>query len=158
MPQIQAPPELNQKRKDYRYDHTALPGFVVAMYVPPEQRPPEEFHKELDHRDKQAVLNMARVIEHAVVKRDPFNEVQDYEDFFQLLPRPDHVVSNWRSDSEFAWQRIAGANPMAIQRVTSTKQLKSRISLTDQHIADVCGNSGVGLEWAIQERRLYWVD
>jgi arachidonate 15-lipoxygenase len=58
---------------------------------------------------------------------DPFDELEDYEELFPLLPKPTSI-KNWQSNTSFAYQRLAGANPMVIRGITS---LPANFPVTD---------------------------
>jgi arachidonate 15-lipoxygenase len=47
---------------------------------------------------------------------DPLDELQDYEDFFQVLEKP-KAISTYQTDSAFAEQRLSGPNPLVLRRV-----------------------------------------
>ncbi|NKB18268.1 MAG: lipoxygenase [Pseudanabaena sp. CRU_2_10] len=49
---------------------------------------------------------------------DPLDELQDYEDFFQVLEKPE-VISTYQTDSSFAEQRLSGANPVVLRSVNN---------------------------------------
>ncbi|WP_019498926.1 lipoxygenase family protein [Pseudanabaena sp. PCC 6802] len=52
---------------------------------------------------------------------DPLDELQDYEDFFQVLEKP-KVISTYQSDKAFAEQRLSGPNPLVLKRVDDLAQ------------------------------------
>ncbi|CAN6275762.1 unnamed protein product [Urochloa humidicola] len=86
-----------------------------------------------------------------------------------LFPVAPAVISvnpnNWRKDEEFARQILAGANPVAIKRVTSFP-LKSELDrsvygdqdskITKDHVEKNLG--GMTVQQAVEEGRLYVVD
>ncbi|WP_284526097.1 hypothetical protein [Microcystis panniformis] len=45
---------------------------------------------------------------------DPFDKLEDYEELFPILPQPTSIKT-WQSNTSFAYQRLAGANPMVIR-------------------------------------------
>jgi arachidonate 15-lipoxygenase len=69
---------------------------------------------------------------------DPMDTLQDYEDFFPVLPKPT-TLKNWRTDEGFAEQRLSGANPVSIRRVGSQADMPPELAVTDAHVAAVLG-------------------
>lgn len=53
---------------------------------------------------------------------EPFQGLQEYEEFYPLLPKPSSL-SNHHDDRSFARQRVAGANPMVLRRVIDAREL-----------------------------------
>ncbi|BBH39190.1 arachidonate 15-lipoxygenase precursor [Microcystis viridis NIES-102] len=49
---------------------------------------------------------------------DPFDKLEDYEELFPILPQPTSIKT-WQSNTSFAYQRLAGANPMVIRGISS---------------------------------------
>jgi arachidonate 15-lipoxygenase len=43
---------------------------------------------------------------------DPLDELQDYEDFFAIIPLP-KIAKVYQTNDAFAEQRLSGANPLA---------------------------------------------
>ena len=78
--------------------------------------------------------------------------VADYEALYPLLPKP-ASMPRWRDDEFFAWQRIAGCNPILLQRL---RALDDRFPLT-QAVVDR-SQPGESLAAALAEGRLYLVD
>jgi arachidonate 15-lipoxygenase len=59
---------------------------------------------------------------------DPFDSLEDYKELFPILPKPS-VSKTFRNDAVFARQRIAGANPMVIERIVG--KLPDNFPVTD---------------------------
>lgn len=87
---------------------------------------------------------------------DPLDTLQDYEDFFPVLPKP-ATIRTWRTDEGFAEQRLSGANPVTIRRVNGQADLPPALSVTDAHVAEVMG-PGATLADLADSGRLYAVD
>lgn len=47
---------------------------------------------------------------------DPLDELQDYEDYFPVLPKP-NVIKTYQTDDSFCEQRLCGANPFVLRRI-----------------------------------------
>lgn len=87
---------------------------------------------------------------------DPRHPVtlEDYRDMYPLLPDP-RSMQVWREDWYFAWQRVAGCNPIALQGVRELPEHLPLASVQAQ-VDRVLGEDS--LEAALAERRLYMVD
>jgi len=92
-----------------------------------------------------------------------FASTADFADLFATYPKP-RVVEDWTSDASFANQRVAGLNPMALNRVTSDGSrigldwttLRGKLSPRLVGVmADALPN---GIEEAIATKRLYAAD
>jgi arachidonate 15-lipoxygenase len=80
---------------------------------------------------------------------DPLDELQDYEDFFQVLEKPKEI-STYQTDYSFAEQRLSGPNPVVLRSVNSlsdylqpseisevTAEFENSLNLTDNlYVAD----------------------
>lgn len=76
-----------------------------------------------------------------------------YDDVYKVIHRP-ATAEKWASDEAFAWQRLAGVNPMSLTRITA---LPETIAITDAHVARALGE-GASLAALAGEGRLYAVD
>jgi arachidonate 15-lipoxygenase len=78
---------------------------------------------------------------------------KNYQDIFQIIYLP-YIASHAQEDKVFAAQRIAGANPLVIERL---KALIDKFPLTNPQYQSVMGASD-SLETALAENRLYITD
>ncbi|MEE3718259.1 lipoxygenase family protein [Tumidithrix elongata RA019] len=78
---------------------------------------------------------------------------KDYQDLFQTIYLPT-VAHRALEDRVFASQRVAGVNPLVIQRLTT---IPEKFPITDTDYQTVMGAED-SLEQAIQENRLYIAD
>lgn len=92
------------------------------------------------------ILNMGTVFGEA-------SSVEDYNQLFQVIPLP-AVSQNFRDDSEFAAMRVAGANPLIIERM---KAADARLPITEKQYQSVMGEQD-SLEAALADGRLYLAD
>jgi arachidonate 15-lipoxygenase len=87
----------------------------------------------------------------------PIETLADYERFFAIIHKNPMVAISHRDqharDVSFAWQRIAGVNPMIIERVTAPPK---RFPVTEEQFRAVLPDDS--LEAAGQESRLYLAD
>jgi len=96
------------------------------------------------------------------IPRDPSGEAPqrhlwgpgDYLELFKLISPP-RAVTTFALDWYFAWQRVAGVNPVLIERVRDG--LPDKLALEDRQYRHVMGD-GDSLAAAIGENRLYLVD
>ncbi len=70
--------------------------------------------------------------------------VEDYERMYSLLPAPASMIGRrWREDWYFAWQRLAGCNPIMIERVS---ELPDHFPVEERHL------DGARLRGLVDER------
>jgi arachidonate 15-lipoxygenase len=81
------------------------------------------------------------------------SNIQDYRDLFQIIYLP-NIANHVEEDQSFAAQRVAGANPLVIERLTS---LLDKFPVTDGHYQSVMGDSD-SLQRALDDKRLYITD
>ena len=77
----------------------------------------------------------------------------DYEKLFPVIGVP-AIAKTFQEDEVFAYMRVAGYNPVMIERVTS---LSDRFPVTDEHYQAVMGSEDL-LQAAGEEGRLYLAD
>nr|5MEF_A Chain A, Arachidonate 15-lipoxygenase [Rippkaea orientalis PCC 8801]5MEF_B Chain B, Arachidonate 15-lipoxygenase [Rippkaea orientalis PCC 8801] len=115
---------IAQQREAYQYSETA--GILLIKTLPQS----EMFSlKYLIERDKGLVSLIANTLASNIENIfDPFDKLEDFEEMFPLLPKP-LVMNTFRNDRVFARQRIAGPNPMVIERVVD--KLPDNFPVTD---------------------------
>lgn len=79
--------------------------------------------------------------------------IQDYQDLFQIIYLP-IVAYRAQEDKAFAAQRVAGANPMVIERLRAPLE---KFPVTDAQYQSVMGSND-SLQQAFAENRLYVTD
>ncbi len=122
--QLQRKQEIARQREDYQYSETA--GILLIKELPQS----EMFSfKYLLERDKSLISLIANTLATNIDNVfDPFDSLEDYQQMFPLLPKPS-TLQTFRNDGVFARQRIAGANPMVIERVMG--KLPDNFAVTD---------------------------
>jgi arachidonate 15-lipoxygenase len=80
------------------------------------------------------------------------SNIQEYNDLFWIIPLP-AISQNFKSNSEFARLRVAGFNPLVIQKI---KALEAKFPLTESQFQKVL--AGDSLAAAGSEGRLYLAD
>jgi arachidonate 15-lipoxygenase len=105
---------LSRQLKAYQYDYDYLRPLVLLKEVPAVENFSARYIAERVVATAELVPNMLG----AKVKSflDPLDTLQDYEDFFTLLPLPE-VAKVYETNNSFAEQRLSGANPMVICRL-----------------------------------------
>ncbi|MEZ6017077.1 MAG: lipoxygenase family protein [Planctomycetota bacterium] len=152
--------ELRRARSIYRYDAETLPGFVIAAEVPVSERYSVEYHSAIV--DSVASVGGSLAGGPSMPANQRFATSSDFAALFGTLPRPSQLIDNYWRDWVFAEQRLAGPNPLVIERLTDLRALRKRMPLTDEHLqaalpmasTDVCG----GVERAVDEGRLFIAD
>ncbi len=83
----------------------------------------------------------------------PVSSLEDYKQLFQLISLP-AVSQNFQEDAMFAAMRVAGPNPLIIERM---KALDARLPITEEQYQSVMGPQD-SLEKAVADGRLYLAD
>jgi len=81
------------------------------------------------------------------------SSLEDYNQLFQLIPLPP-ISGNFRDDAVFAAMRVAGPNPVMIERM---KAPDVRLPITEEQYQSVMGTQD-SLNAAIADGRLYLAD
>jgi arachidonate 15-lipoxygenase len=103
------------------------------------------------------------VAAHKPLASEEFNSTAEYTKVFEVFDTPT-IVEQWQDDRIFASQRLAGLNPMIIQRVSidgtvgiELSRLKSKMNnAMEQALAKLL--PGMSLEQATTEKRLFVAD
>ncbi|WP_408648727.1 lipoxygenase family protein [Tumidithrix elongata] len=103
---------LSHQQQAYRFDYDFLSPLVFLQEVPAVENFSAKYIAE-------RVLATAEILPNMLAAKgrdflDPFDELQDYEDLFTVLPLP-KVAKVYQTNSSFAEQRLSGANPMVIR-------------------------------------------
>lgn len=115
---------ISQQREEYQYDETD--GILLIKELPQLEMFSFKYLLERDKGLISLIVNtLASNIENVF---DPFDKLEDYQEMFPLLPKPS-ILETFRNDAVFARQRIAGANPMVIERVIA--KLPDNFPVTD---------------------------
>ena len=81
------------------------------------------------------------------------SSLEDYNQLFQFISLP-AISQNFKEDAVFASMRVAGPNPLMIERM---KALDPRLPITDEQYQSVMGTQD-SLEAALADGRLYLAD
>lgn len=138
---------IAQQREDYQYSETA--GILLIKDLPQSEMFSFKYLLERDAGLVSLIVNtLASTIENVF---DPFDKLEDYQEMFPLLPKPS-IWKTFHSDAVFARQRIAGANPMVIERVID--KLPDNFPVTDAIFQKVMVTKKTLAE-AISEGRIF---
>jgi len=99
------------------------------------------------------LYQIAQIVQQLGSVSGPAASLEDYNQVFQFISLP-AVSQNFREDSEFAAMRVAGPNPLTIERM---KTLDERLPITDEQYQAVIGTQDT-LKRALADGRLYLAD
>jgi arachidonate 15-lipoxygenase len=116
---------------------TSLSQAVRARkYLPREARPPVDYIP-LRAASLTALARSTlreRVSEGLVADTGPVDDIADYNRIVRRPLKLPETCERWTEDRVFAWQRVAGANPLVIQGIDA---IPDHVSLTDDRLAGV---------------------
>lgn len=129
---------------------------VLGSVCPCPRCSPQAFTRELFEDIKHALASVVeRMLQLPELDRRP-PSIRAYNDLFQRIPLP-QFAHTFRNDEMFALQRVAGQNPVVIQRVEWTKAWAKKFPVTPEQYSQVMGEDD-SLEEAGQDGRLYVCD
>ncbi|WP_392535044.1 lipoxygenase family protein [Nostoc sp. C117] len=105
---------LDHKQEEYEFDHDFLPPMAMLKNVPSIENFSTKYIAERTIDTAELPINMLAVKARGFW--DPLDELQDYEDYFPVLPKP-HIIKTYQTDDSFCEQRLCGANPMALRQI-----------------------------------------
>ncbi len=106
--------DLISQQKAYQYDHEYLPPLALLKEVPAVENFSAQYIAERVVATAELVPNMLAAKARSFL--DPLDDLQDYEDFFNLLPLPE-VAKVYQTNNSFAEQRLSGSNPLVIRQL-----------------------------------------
>ncbi|MCP2729047.1 lipoxygenase family protein [Limnofasciculus baicalensis] len=150
---------LQRQRQLYRYNFTYLPPLPYADEVPDAEGFSATYYGEQFKSITKLGLNLGAAKLDDLL--DPFDNLDDYEKLFlgEPLLRKPSTTKTFLLDTEFARQRIAGANPLVIEKVDSAKLrlMVQKFPITNAIFQQVV-DSDETLETAAAEGKLYLTD
>lgn len=114
---------LSQQKQAYEYDYDYLPPLVLMKEVPAGENFSAQYIAERTFATAELVPNMLAAKVKSLL--DPLDDLQDYEDFFTVLPLP-KVAKVYQTNNSFAEQRLSGANPLMI-RLLDRADVRSKV-------------------------------
>jgi hypothetical protein len=155
---------MTTKRKFYEWDQPD--GHPAAKYsLPPGSKglplvehqliqTPVSLFDKIMSQEKAKVSNfVANTL--AAIRKDPFDALDDYPKWFPLIKTPT-MANRWTSDVEFGRQRVGGAHPDHIQRVTDFTELRGRFDKAELQAALPAGTPTI--DELIASNRLFQTD
>jgi arachidonate 15-lipoxygenase len=128
----------------------------LESFCPCPRCSPEDFTREIFEDVKHALANVVqKMLQLSELDRHPLS-IKAYNDLFQKIPLPQFALT-FQSDEVFALQRVAGQNPVVLQRVEWTKAWAKKFPVTLAQYTQVMGEDD-SLEEAGKEGRLYLCD
>ncbi|MEG4169262.1 MULTISPECIES: lipoxygenase family protein [unclassified Microcoleus] len=103
---------LNRQQQAYQFDFESLSPLALLKDVPAVENFSSKYIGERILATSELPGNMLAADSRSFL--DPLDDLQDYEDFFTLLPLPP-VAKIYQTDRSFAEQRLSGANPMVLR-------------------------------------------
>lgn len=119
LPQNDAEPQkrldwLQRNRADYQFDLDYLPPLSQLDNLPLVESFSGKYISERLLATSELPANNLAVNLRSLW--DPLDELQDYEDFFPVLPRP-KAIKTYQTDDSFCEQRLCGVNPMVLSNI-----------------------------------------
>jgi arachidonate 15-lipoxygenase len=103
---------LNLQQQAYQFDYESLLPLALLKDVPAGENFSSRYIGERILATSELPANMLASDVRSFL--DPLDDLQDYEDFFTVLPLPP-VARIYQTDRSFAEQRLSGANPMMLR-------------------------------------------
>lgn len=142
---------LERKQGEYEFDHDFLAPMAMLKDVPSIENFSTKYIAERTIETAELPINMLAVKTRSLW--DPLDELQDYEDYFPVLPKP-HVIKTYQTDDSFSEQRLCGVNPLVLRQI---KQIPPGFAFTIQELRDQFGDS-INLEEKLANGNLYVAD
>lgn len=98
---------------NYEFSDEFLHPLKMAKEVPSEEGATSGYITKRLAAISDLVVNFAAAKTHNLL--DPLDTIEDYDDLFYVLPKPD-CVRTWQKDRMFAEQRLSGVHPNWIRR------------------------------------------
>jgi arachidonate 15-lipoxygenase len=158
---------LKYNREVYEFGYPPLAPIPVLKNLPEaESLPPKLFLKRrLDKKIYELTSNFASKIRSFF---DHFDSIEDYEDLFSFLPKPDEnlgndadlielfhkpdevneVIKTYQNDRIFAEQRLSGVNPLVIKK----------LAVIPDNLLNVPVKSSLDLQEELKKGNLYLTD
>ncbi|WNG18190.1 lipoxygenase family protein [Cystobacter fuscus] len=138
-------------RAQYVWDHDYLPPFAMLKEKISEnptdqeiavgwtfQLPAPEWPGEKYLTERAAVgAELAKAATQAaafIAKNSTFSSFDDYVKLFEGFPQQPECLPYWEDDRYFAWQRVAGLNPVALRKL---EKIPAKLAVDDARLAGV---------------------
>lgn len=111
---------LKERRSRYQYDYNAVKPLPLMTEVPKRERFMDSYIAGRVARNGLMLPNAAAWKANMIL--DHFDHVEEYGNMYPVLETP-ASVPHWEKCDYFAEQRLSGANPMEIRRVTHADEV-----------------------------------
>jgi arachidonate 15-lipoxygenase len=166
---------LSKNREAYQLDPNYLSPLPLLKALPQEEDllKLNFLHFSRRRTEKEIYLSILTLLAKVRSLVDPFNSLQDYEDLFTPLPKPDNslgdgkesfellhlpeVSKTFQNDDAFAEQRLSGANPAVIQRLREPQELPLSFAEKLDELQELYGTS-LDLREKLAKGHLYLTD
>ncbi|AJQ96237.1 lipoxygenase family protein [Gynuella sunshinyii] len=145
---------LSSKQRKYRYRvRQSLPPLAEAKRLPlAEKFDLPYYYRRTRPLFRLIVNNYLNLLENWI---RPIKGKEAYSKVFKVIDPP-AAVANFLSDEDFAWQRVAGVNPVVIQRVRD--RLPDTLEIDEQSLLSLIDSSASSLSEVIEHGRLFIAD
>jgi arachidonate 15-lipoxygenase len=140
--------QLAEQQQQYQYNFTLFPPLPLVDKVPPADQPTLPWQQLANAQTTDIRSNVAQAGQPRTIVN-----LDDYAALFPVIPLP-QISKTFQEDSVFARTRVAGPNPVVIERVMA---LDDRFPVTNEHYQSVMEEED-SLGAAEQEGRLYLAD
>lgn len=107
--------KIQQQKYEFTHEYPDLEGLSLLKEIPPEENFSAAYLAQRLANAADILANMLAVTARSFF--DPLDKLEEYEDFFTVLRKPD-IIKNHQTDRTFAEQRLSGANPLVIEHFT----------------------------------------
>lgn len=142
---------LDRNQKDYEFNLDYLPPLPLLKNLPVFENFSSTYLAEVGFAAAKLITNTLAVKFQSLW--DPLDELQDYEDFFPVLPKP-QIIQTYQTDNSFAEQRLSGVNPMVLSRI---KEIPPYFQFNSPEVQAKFGQS-LNLEEELKNGNLYLAD
>ncbi|MBD2243268.1 lipoxygenase family protein [Nostoc sp. FACHB-888] len=142
---------LERNQGEYEFDHEFLAPMAMLKDVPSSENFSTKYIAERTIETAELPINMLAVNTRSLW--DPLDELQDYEDYFPVLPRP-NVIKTYQTDDSFCEQRLCGVNPLVLRRI---QEMPPGFAFTISELQEKFGNS-IDLVEKLANGNLYVAD
>jgi arachidonate 15-lipoxygenase len=103
---------LQRQQEEYKFTYEYLEDLALLKEVPVQENFSADYLAERAIKTAELPANMLATQARSLF--DPLDKLEDYDDFFNILRKPD-IIKTYQTDTAFAEQRLSGANPLAIR-------------------------------------------
>lgn len=154
--------QISRNREQYQWTYNEISDVALIDSLPPSEHPNRRWvvlMKRVENRcneNKDAVVHLSSC--HASMRKESSDPFQRFKDQFAVLDIPKVAEKNdFLRDEIFGWYRVAGPNPMMLQKLDSPV-CQCFPSVNNEIFTSVPKFENDSLEVAFSENRLFKVD